>query len=284
MGLVSVVATVALAAAPSLRPVAVAGLGGGRIAALNKTGEIALATGNDRTVLKQLSGITPVDMAGAGGAQGRYVILVSSLRRNLGSGDVMGALDAIPSGASLRTPGMIYSGVALMPGSSTAGFAADARRRDVFTLTLSDKAITAKQLTSVRDPEAILGSLAVDASGQRLYIADQAGGKIWSVATRGGEPALFATGLRDLRAIAADDRWVFAADGDGRRIVQFAQRPPPAAPRQSVASARSLSLAEFKAPSAVAISGPGEIAVGDPAAGAVWLITTSDGKVVRTIR
>jgi hypothetical protein len=270
------------AAAARLEPVAIGWLGGDRIAVLNKNGEVAVVTDGAPKILGQLTGFTPVDLAGTGNDVGTYTILVSSVHRDP-SGDVIGGLDVFPSGGSphksVRTSGTIYTGVALKPGSSTAGFVANSRNREISALTFTEKDINIRYLAGIPDRDAILGPMAVDASGARLYVADLTGGNIWSVPTDHGQPTLFATDLRDLRALAADDTWVFVADGDGRRIIQFAQRLQPKSPRQTASSAQRFSPRglDLKTPSGVAFVGPNRIAVSDSAAGALWLINISNG-------
>ncbi|MGH9201723.1 MAG: hypothetical protein ACRD2A_10875, partial [Vicinamibacterales bacterium] len=109
-------------------------------------------------------------------------------------------------------------------------------------------------------------------------------GAIWTVPVTGGDATSFATGLRDLRALAADDAWVFAADGDGRRVLQFPQRPPAGTSVQRASAARRVPLRDLKAPAAVAIIGRGEIAVGDALLGEVRLVGFTTGSVTRVIR
>jgi DNA-binding beta-propeller fold protein YncE len=223
----------------------------------------------------------PIDMAGVGSA-GSYSILISSVMRK-GTGDVVGALDVRPSGQSLRTIGAVYSGVALSAAQPSMGFVANSRSREILSARIDAKGITLKTIARVPEANAVLGPLALDAAAQRIYVADLTRGAIWVVPAAGGTPALFATGLRDVRALAADGDWVFAADGDGQRVLQFTQRPPQATPAQKSTSARRVPLGGLQVPSAVAITGAGEIAVGDSRLGEVRIISLAGGRVVRRI-
>jgi hypothetical protein len=276
-------AAISVSGMPTLwEPVAIAGLGSGRIAVLSKNGDLDLVTAGVRKPITQMRGSTVLDLAAITGNGSAYTVLVSSVRRS-STGDVVGMLDVVPSRQALRSTGTIYSGVVLKTGSQLAGFAANSRGQRIETLSVSGQQILTSTMATIPEVNAMLGALAMDPSGADLYVADLNFGNLWRVPTAGGKPSLFATGLRDIRALAADSRWVFVADGDGRRILQFAQNAPPKASRQTAASAKSLQLAEFKSPSAVTVITEGQIAVGDPVAGAVFLVNVSDGRVVSTI-
>lgn len=224
-----------------------------------------------------------LDLAAIAGDDDAFSMVVSSVRR-VPAGDVIGMLDAIPSRQSLRSVGKIYSGVVLKSARPITGFVADSRNQRIETLTVSGDQLSTSSMATIPDADAVLGPLCMDSDGANLYVADLNLGNLWKVPTRGGKPSLFATGLRDVRALAANDHWVFAADGDSRRILQFAQGLPQNAPRQTAASARSLQPAELRSPSAVTTMGSGQIAVGDPVASAVFVVNIQDEKIAGTIR
>lgn len=281
--LISVVSLLFKASAQSWEPVAVASLGRDRLAVLSGLGELEVVTGGVRKPLWSLPpGLKPIDMAGIGTTGDAFTIVVSSVMRK-SYGDVIGSLDVQPSAQQLQRTGTIFSGIALSPRQPSIAYVASSQSREIFLLTMNAKPMTLANIARVPDRTAILGPLAVDAIGQRLYVADLNGGAIWSVPVAGGQAKLFATGLRDIRALAADTVSVFVADGDGHRVVQFPQAPTPPNVAQKVGSARRVPLDSLKTPSAVAIAGASQIAVGDSSLGQVRVIDVATGKVLRRI-
>jgi hypothetical protein len=272
----------------SLEPIAVSGIGPKQVAVLNENGDVIVVgpTGEKRLVHHFSNGQVS-DFAGLP-VQGGYALLISGWRAG-GPTTAIGALNWMPGDHTLTSLGRLYSGVALFPAAESGepvGYVSDGTSREIQRITLSQGRLVAKFVATIPDTLALPGAIAVDPSGTLLYVIDMIGGRIWQSPTTGGTPVVFATDLREPRAIAVDKDSVFVADAETKSVYALPRGPITGAAQQprTPARARVIAPPEFERPVGLSIAEAGHIWVGDASARSVFLITLSDGQVKQAIR
>jgi glucose/arabinose dehydrogenase len=264
-------------------PIAMAALSSGQIIILGSHGGLTLISpGNgQQTLIKtSLGNFTPVDMTSAriGNADFLFVTMYWAFSSQSSQGNEGVIMEYSLDGQEVKkwmTLGRTYAGIAVDPASETI-YLGSPRDGDISTLNFSEQ--TPKTAVHVSGAS-LIGAVALDVEGHRLFAADLASSNIYMVDLARRKSHLLASGLGEPSALSYDpsQHKLFVADAGRHRISQISvDTPNPKASDFSTAP-------ELREPRGVAVAPDHSAWAADFEAGTV-LQFSSTGKVMATFR
>jgi len=180
--------------------------------------------------------------------------------------------------SSLPLPsGGLFAGIAA-DGPAKFVYVANSKSGEIHRIQITEKGPgTPKFFVAVRNAEA-LGALAVDSRRQRLYAADEIGGRIFVVDLKTKKVRTFAESVGVPSALAVDRsvRRLYVADAAGRRIWVLNLDATTSKPKVFVKHR------EFREPRGIAVDAHSRVWVGDYTANAVYSFAAS-GKFIQKL-
>jgi DNA-binding beta-propeller fold protein YncE len=264
-------------------PIAMAALSSGQITILGSRGGLTLikpANGQQTPIKTSLGNFTPIDMTSAriGNADFLFVTMYWAFSSQSSQGNEGVIVEYSLDGQEVKkwtTLGRTYAGIVVDPTHETI-YLGSPHNGDISALAFSEQ--TPKTTVHVSGAS-LIGAVALDVEGQRLFAADLASSNVYVVDLVRRKSRLLASGLGEPSALSYDpsQHKLFIADAGRHRISQISVDTPN--PKVSDFS----TAPELREPRGVAVAPDHSVWATDFEAGTV-LQFSSTGKVIATFR